>query len=146
MKKLDLSSLSLTEMGRSIYASAASRLEEALTKGFKTDETLTSASMREKALMLAACQDRPNLVRLLLLAGCDADMQFETGATPLMAAATWNSADVCRLLLDEGADPDHVDQEGMTALDMAVQLSHTAITDMLRAAGAHRAEELPPDG
>ena len=140
MAKKRGSNLSLSELGQSVHASALSRLEQLRSKDFQYDPQLKTARNREKALMLAACNERPKLVRLLLAAGGDANLQIEEGATPLMAAATWNSIEVARVLLAKGADPNLVDAEGMTALDMAIQMGRRELAELLREAGGRQAQ------
>ena len=55
-----------------------------------------------------------------------------------MAAAWDGHADTVRLLLDKGADPNVIGKDGSTALSLAQKLKHTAVMEMLRAAGAKK--------
>ena len=142
MFKRFLKRFSVEELTSSIHASALSRIERLRADDFQYDPALKGEKNRIKVFMLAACQDRPKVVRLLLTAGLDPNTQLAAGETPLMAAATWNSRETVQILLDAGADPNLVDEDGMTALDMAEQMAHRDVAEMLRGVGGRRAEEV----
>jgi ankyrin repeat protein len=55
--------------------------------------------------------------------------------SPLHEAARHNRAEVVRLLLDHGANPLLTDGDGKTPLDMATELGHVAIVELLRSVG-----------
>lgn len=53
------------------------------------------------------------------------------GLTPLMLAAVHDRLDVCIRLLEAGADATLTNMDGFTAGDMAVELGHAAVADLL---------------
>ena len=69
---------------------------------------------------LAASHAGPEILELLLRAGCPVDLASHTGYTPLMAAAEFNGDPAAvAALLAAGADPRLTDTWGDTALNMA---------------------------
>jgi ankyrin repeat protein len=55
--------------------------------------------------------------------------------SPLHEAAKHNRAGVVRLLLDHGANPLLTNGDGKTPLDMATELGHVAIVELLQSVG-----------
>ncbi|MFD5988725.1 ankyrin repeat domain-containing protein [Streptomyces cyaneofuscatus] len=90
------------------------------------------------ALYLAAVQDLPGTVRLLLAAGADPDRASgpEAGDLPLCGAACGGHTEVVEALLSAGARPDLREEFGFTALRWAVGLGHAATVEALLAGGA----------
>ncbi|MFJ4962081.1 Ankyrin repeats (3 copies) [Streptomyces sp. ADI96-02] len=90
------------------------------------------------ALYLAAVQDRPAAVRLLLVAGADPDRPSgpESGDLPLCGAACGGHTEVVEALLSAGARPDLPEQFGFTALRWAVGLGHAPTVELLLEWGA----------
>ncbi|MFH9494596.1 ankyrin repeat domain-containing protein [Streptomyces globisporus] len=90
------------------------------------------------ALYTAAVQDRPEMVRLLLVAGADPDRASgpEAGDLPLCGAACGGHTEVVEALLSAGARPDLREEFGFTALRWAVGLGHAATVEALLAGGA----------
>ncbi|MEW1611877.1 MULTISPECIES: ankyrin repeat domain-containing protein [unclassified Streptomyces] len=90
------------------------------------------------ALYLAAVQDRPGAVRLLLAAGADPDRASGAGAgdLPLCGAACGGHTEVVEALLSAGARPDLREEFGFTALRWAVGLGHAPTVEALLAGGA----------
>src|SRR6478752_7224814 len=90
------------------------------------------------ALYLACVQDRPEMVRLLLVAGADPDRASgpEAGDLPLCGAACGGHTEVVEALLSAGARPDLREEFGFTALRWAVGLGHAATVEALLAGGA----------
>ncbi|SCL21033.1 Ankyrin repeat-containing protein [Micromonospora pallida] len=91
-------------------------------------------------LYLASVQNVPVVVRILLTAGADPNVESGHGdeGTPLTGAAAWGHVDVVRELLAHGADPnlreDH--GSGLSPLDWAVRGGHSETEALLVAAGA----------
>ncbi|WP_324793292.1 ankyrin repeat domain-containing protein [Streptomyces cyaneofuscatus] len=90
------------------------------------------------ALYLAAVQDLPGTVRLLLAAGADPDRASgpEAGDLPLCGAACGGHTEVVEALLAAGARPDLREEFGFTALRWAVGLGHASTVEALLAGGA----------
>jgi len=78
--------------------------------------------------------DWPKLVKILLRAGADPNLQTNDGLSALMAATARGHEDICRLLVENGADVNLKEKSGMTALAIAQATKHQAIEEMLRAA------------
>ena len=66
------------------------------------------------ALVAAAMQQHPIVVKFLLDKGAKPDLRWD-GITTLMIAAESGQAEIVKMLLDQGADPDLI-WEGTTAL------------------------------
>lgn len=79
----------------------------------------------QTALMLAASHGRAEMVKLLLDAGAEPNVQDNDGSTALMCAAEHGYIDIVRLLL---ANPDTevclADNDGSTALTIAMEAGH----------------------
>ncbi|MFD6279829.1 ankyrin repeat domain-containing protein [Streptomyces sp. NPDC060209] len=90
------------------------------------------------ALYLAAVQDLPGAVRLLLAAGADPNRASgpEAGDQPLCGAACGGHAEVVGALLSAGAEPDLSEEFGFTALRWAAGLGHARVAEILLAHGA----------
>eukprot|EP00042_Codosiga_hollandica_P026955 m.130385 g.130385 ORF g.130385 m.130385 type:complete len:344 (+) comp52345_c0_seq10:26-1057(+) len=74
---------------------------------------------RSTPLHLAASENHPGSVRLLLKHGAIVDAVNTHGRTPLILAATFSRAQAVALLLDAGANPLISDAQGHTALHLA---------------------------
>ncbi|MEU0146768.1 ankyrin repeat domain-containing protein [Streptomyces sp. NPDC006288] len=90
------------------------------------------------ALYLAAVQDLPGTVRLLLAAGADPNRASgpEAGDLPLCGAVCGGHAEVVTALLAAGADPGLREEFGFTALHWASDLGRAEIAEILLAHGA----------
>ena len=94
------------------------------------------------ALMIATQPDNSAVVKLLLEAGADPNIQIESstpfmnGATALIMASIHGHIQTVQLLLKAGADPNKAAMTGETALGVAVTLAHYEIVDELIKAGA----------
>ncbi|MCM2390784.1 ankyrin repeat domain-containing protein [Streptomyces albipurpureus] len=92
----------------------------------------------ETTLHLAAVQDLPGIVRLLLAAGADPNRGSgpDQGELPLCAAAVWGHTEAVRALLAAGARPDAREEFGGTALLWAAGNGHADTVDALLKQGA----------
>ena len=84
-------------------------------------------------LHLASMNGQTSMVRLMLQAGLDKNLQDHEGMTAMMEASCEGQVDVVRLLLAENAACDLRDHEGMTALSHARFHGHTEIARLLEA-------------
>ncbi len=89
------------------------------------------------ALLFAAAQGYPQIMRLLLDAGANPDIGNVTGITPLMYGALYKNVDVCKLLLEYGANLDLQDVHGGTALMVATRAGSPEVAGLLLKAGAN---------
>jgi uncharacterized protein len=104
-----------------------------------------AAAMRERtpegftALGLAAFLGGPEVVRLLLERGADADDDADNpfGVRPVHAASAAHDHETMRLLLDAGADPNQRQRGGFVPLHEA---AHTDDVEMARLLLAHGAD------
>lgn len=96
------------------------------------------------ALSIAALKGHTDCVRMLLEApGINVNLENKSGTVPLCWAAESGAAESLRLLLDApGININYVDSNGKTALDWAESTNNTVCAQLLRAAGAKRANQL----
>lgn len=87
------------------------------------------------ALMLAALNDRTEIVRLLLDNGANASARNTRGETSLSDAAEIAKADTLKLLLDHGADPNIRYNDGGTILATAAERGNSDAVEMFLAKG-----------
>ncbi|PCD23404.1 hypothetical protein AU210_014926 [Fusarium oxysporum f. sp. radicis-cucumerinum] len=73
---------------------------------WEDEETQSRPTSGKTVLQLAACESHPEVVRLLLEKGADANSADLDGRTPLMEAALWGRLENVELLLEHGADAD----------------------------------------
>jgi uncharacterized protein len=105
------------------------------------------AALRERtpegfpALGLAAFMGGPEVVRVLLEHGADADDDADNrfGVRPVNAAAASHDPETMRLLLEAGADPNARQQGGFTPLHEAAHTDDVEMARLLLAHGADRA-------
>jgi hypothetical protein len=89
------------------------------------------------ALLYAAAQGYPRILRLLLDAGANPDIGNLLGMTPLIYGARYGNLEVCSVLLEYGANIDAQDIDGWTALMVATQLGLIDVVAMLLKTGAN---------
>ena len=73
----------------------------------------------------------PELVRLYLRSGAQADARNEAGRTALHGAARRGHEEVVGILLEAGADKTLKNKKGETPLDKAVKLKKSSIRKLL---------------
>jgi hypothetical protein len=90
------------------------------------------AGYRMTPLDRAAIDGQTEMVRLLLAAKADPDLQDrEDGCTPLIDAACYDQMDIVRLLLEAGAQTETLNKAGKTALMVAKEKGHLGIASLL---------------
>ncbi len=109
------------------------RLAAVLNTGLSID---TADNDGETALMEAADEARPEVVRLLIKHGANVNLADEDGDTALMMAADEGRTEVVRILIEAGADLNARNKEGQTALMMAEEEHHAETARVLTDAGA----------
>ncbi len=111
-------------------ASAALRLDRA-----KVDSLLSAQPellANPKPMFIAAEQNRPDALALLLDAGYSANVADEQNTRPLNYAAWSNSLDAVKLLIERGAEIDSVEQNyGGTAFGNASHFLHRDVMEYL---------------
>ena len=90
------------------------------------------------ALHIAARQDNPAVVGLLITAGATVDVAREGGFTALMDAADGGHALCVATLLRAHASLDAVSSGGVSSLHLAIQHDHHEVVEQLVAAGANK--------
>lgn len=88
------------------------------------------------ALFWAVYYDETDMVRLLLDAGANADIENRFGLTPLIQASMNGNSEVITMLLDAGANPNAYTLQGDTALMNAAKAGSLAGVQQLVEAGA----------
>ena len=101
----------------------------------------TALNMPEKRgltpLMLAAGNNHPNAVKLLLEKGANPNLKSKDGTTALHKASETGNLESVQALLKAGADPAAVDSHGRTPLQASEhyrQGDYAAVSDALKAA------------
>ncbi|XP_059355159.1 ankyrin repeat domain-containing protein 6b isoform X3 [Carassius carassius] len=87
-------------------------------------------------LHLAAYKGHIAVVRILLAAGCDLDIQDDGDQTALHRSAVVGNTDVISALIQEGCALDRQDKAGNTALHLACQNGHAQSSKVLLLAGS----------
>ncbi len=78
------------------------------------------------------------LLKALVAAGRDVNVQKPTGEIPLISAARVGKTEAVQFLLDSGAKVDAQDSQGMTALALAAAWGHTNTVRVLERANANK--------
>jgi len=73
------------------------------------------------SLALAAAVQSPQVIKLLLAHGADADIQSKSGSTPLIRALLANNHIAVKMLVDASKNLEHCDTKGTTALLACLQ-------------------------
>jgi len=90
------------------------------------------------ALLIAACEKYPAIVKLLLERGADPNFQTEEGRTPLMEGALWGRYENVEHLLGHGANKCIKDSHGLRAIDLAAPSDRNEEERYRRSGGEHQ--------
>ncbi|CAG0885366.1 unnamed protein product [Darwinula stevensoni] len=98
------------------------------------DVNIKASQHGQTALMLAVSHGRLDMVRLLIDAGADLNIQDADGSTALMCASEHGHLDIVRYILAQpDCDASMVDSDGSTALQIAMDAGHKDIGVLLYA-------------
>lgn len=90
----------------------------------------------QTALMLAAIAGYIDIVKMLIDAGADLNLQNKNGRTALLSAALKGNTNIVRLLIERGARFDIQDECGFTPLMHAIQNGRADVIRLLLIMGA----------
>ena len=96
------------------------------------------------ALMVAANNDRPELLKALISRGAEVNAKNNFGNTALINAASFGQVEMVRDLLIAGANVKAKNESGWSALKFALKSAHThednyrQVVELLRAYGAKK--------
>lgn len=107
-------------------AGNTAQVEKALEQGVAFDEQDGSGAT---ALLIAAREEHPKILKLLLENHASPHIADKQGRTPLMLAAASGNVEVLGLLKKAGASLSSTDTQGMTAAHYARTGGHTRIAD-----------------
>ncbi|XP_071544215.1 uncharacterized protein [Panulirus ornatus] len=118
--------VSLAQIRSDTHASVVQRL-------FQLGDVNIKASQHgQTALMLAVSHGRLDMVRMLVSAGAEINIQDEDGSTALMCAAEHGHLAIVKFLLAQpDTDPTLMDNDGSTALAIAVEAGHKDVGVLL---------------
>ncbi|XP_026104124.1 KN motif and ankyrin repeat domain-containing protein 1-like isoform X2 [Carassius auratus] len=106
-------------------------VQELFSRG---DVNAKASQAGQTALMLAVSHGRLDMVRALLAAGAEVNIQDDEGSTALMCAGEHGHADIVKLLLAQpGCDASLTDNDESTALSIALEAGHKDIAMLLYA-------------
>lgn len=108
---------------------------ELLRHGLPVD-ILSASGNGTTALMIAAAGGRTEVMKLLLDAGANPQLQDRRGDSSLMAAVRIGSLEAVRMLQERGVDPNQRDIDGRTALIWAARTGRLDIVNALLEKGA----------
>jgi cytohesin len=109
-------------------------LEESGADATARDDTL-GCTPRSFGICVAANWGFGFLVRAQLAEDPTLVNLMDGRTSPLHEAARNNRTDVVKLLLDQGANPSLANGDGKTPRDLATELEHAAVVELLRSAG-----------
>ncbi len=147
MKTITNLSLALFLAAPVLYADADDRMESILDAAKAGEARLvavissgisvnTANNDGDTALMEAAEDASPEVVRMLIKHGANVNVADKDGNTALMVAADEGRTEVVRILLEAGADVNTRNHEGKTALMMAEGEEEAETARVLTEAGA----------
>jgi len=85
-------------------------------------------------LIDAATYKDAEIIKLLLAADANPNIQAKNGDTALIIAVRYRNTEIVQLLLDKDANPNIQDGDGQTALDLAIKDKNQAIIKLIRKA------------
>jgi hypothetical protein len=105
------------------------RQRAAIQRLFRSgDVNVRAKQAGQTALMLAVSHGKLEIVRMLLEAGADVNVQDDDGSTALMCASEHGHVDIVKLLLQQDAcDCTLVDNDGSNAMSIAMDAGHQDI-------------------
>ncbi|RZC40260.1 KN motif and ankyrin repeat domain-containing protein 2, partial [Asbolus verrucosus] len=120
--------VSLAEVRSQTHANVVRRLFQL------ADVNIRAKQHGQTALMLAVSHGRLDMVKMLLEAGADINIQDEDGSTALMCAAEHGHIDIVKHFLSQpDCDSSITDVDGSTALKIAMEAGHRHIGVLLYA-------------
>ncbi|XP_051170986.1 uncharacterized protein LOC127287884 isoform X5 [Leptopilina boulardi] len=118
----------LADVRNFMHMSIAKRIFE------NSNVNLQSKMDGQTALMLAVSHGRMDMIKLLIDAGAEINIQDDDGSTALMCAAEHGHIDIVRLLLNQpNCDSSILDTDGSSALKIALEAGHHNIGVLLYA-------------
>ena len=102
---------------------------------FGADPNSVRGETHASPLFQAAHKQNTDLMRVLLEAGANPNMQDKTGNMPLMEAISVGSIEAVAILLEAGASPNVPNNAGFNAVNQCAQYGHVEILDLLVRAG-----------
>jgi uncharacterized protein len=87
-------------------------------------------------LHAASSRNRPEIVKMLIDAGAELNVQTSGGLTPLHRTIPMSNSEVAKILIDAGADLNIQEVHGWTPLHWAIENKENEIKQMLIDAGA----------
>ena len=102
---------------------------------FGADPDSVRGETRASPLFQAAHDQNTELMRVLLEAGANPNMQDKSGNMPLMEAISVGSIEAVAILLDAGSSPNIPNNAGFNAVNHCAQYGHVEILDLLVRAG-----------
>ena len=102
---------------------------------YGADPDTSRGETQTSPLSQAAHNDNLDLMRVLLEAGANPNIQDSNGVTPLMGAIAIGSVEGVAMLLDSGASPNIPNKVGFNAINQCAQYGHVDILDLLVRAG-----------
>ena len=87
-------------------------------------------------LHAASAWNRPEVVKMLIDAGAELNVQTKGGLTPLHRTIRMSNSEVAKILIDAGADLNIQEAHGWTPLHWAIEYKENEIKQMLIDAGA----------
>ncbi len=91
---------------------------------------------KETAMHLAITTGQTNVLKMLIAAGADIEIETAHKVTPLLMAAASANTDAAKMLIDAGADINHRDEIGSTAVFLAALSGSKEIVKALIKKGA----------
>ncbi|XP_043472671.1 putative ankyrin repeat protein RF_0381 isoform X2 [Leptopilina heterotoma] len=111
-----------------VYIAAESGNGEILEILLNAHYPVDSLFKKTSPLHVAATFEHPRLVKLLLEAGADVNLQTEDGLTPLYFAACAAQPAVVKFLLENGADPSKPSKSSESPLQAALKLYSSIVS------------------